>query len=153
MKVLIVVCAVVLLVGAHAHPHHGHDHHGSDSENSSGDNSSSGDCEKPPPPPPPPIRPELQAFIDDLKEFYALYPIDEIKEIVRAHLEDPELQATIAWVRSDEFEELAEAIARDPDVQAVGEYFANADWPWAEKMMRTMLQQRKALRFIGKRKK
>lgn len=147
MKVFVVICAVILFAAAQAHPHH---HHGPDHENSSsGDsNSSSGDCEKPPPPPA--VRPELQAFINDLKDFYALYPIDEIKEIVQAHLADPELQATIAFLRSDEFEDLVEAIAQDPDIQAVGEYLANANWPWAERMLKTMMQQRKALRLVGK---
>lgn len=152
MKVFVVVLSAVLLASvALAHPHHHHPHHHSSPEDSSdSDSHDSSDCGKPKPP----VRPELQEYLNDLRDFVALYPIDEIKQIIGEHLEDPELQATIAFLQSDEFEDLAEQIVESPEVQAVLQYLKDADWPWAKKMLKAALQQRRALRngnFLMKR--
>lgn len=128
MKVFVVALSVILFAtAALARPGH-----------------SSEECGKPP------MKPELQEYLNDLRDFVALYPIDEIKAIIGAHLQDEELQATIAFLRSDEFEDIAEEIWESPEVQAVNEYLRNANWPWARKMMRAALSQRRALRAGGK---
>lgn len=138
MKVFVVVLSAILLAAvavAHPHHHHGHDHSGS---NESGDG-----CK-------PPLRPELQEYLNDLRDFVALYPIDEIKQIIGAHLQDEELQATIAFLRSDEFESIADQIGESPEVQAVLAYLRDADWPWVRRMLRAALAQRRAMRTGGK---
>lgn len=129
MKVFVVALSAILFVACTvAHPH------------GPGPNHSGEDCGKPP------IKPELQEYLNDLRDFVALYPIEDIKSIVGSHLQDEELQDTIAFLRSDEFEEIAEQIANSPEVQAVDEYLKNADWPWARTVIRAALAQRRALR-------
>lgn len=124
MKVILfcLSTAALLVVGAYAHPCN---------------------CEKPP------MRPELQEYIQDLRDFAALYPVEEIKAIVGAHLNDVELQNTLAFLRSDEFEDIAEQIADSPEVRAVEEYLKNANWPWARTLIRAALAQRRAMRTNG----
>lgn len=140
MQVYVVVLSAILLATvalAHPHPHpHPHHHHHSHEDSSDSDSHDSSDCGKPP------VRPELQEYLNDLRDFVALYPIEDIKQIIGEHLEDPELQATIAFVQSDEFEDLAEQIVESAEVQAVLQYLKDADWPW---VLRAALQQRRAL--------
>lgn len=150
MKVFVVaLLAVLLVVPALAKPHK--PHHGHSSESSESRESHEG-CAPPKPPKPtkPPVRPELQEYINDLRDFVALYPIEEIKEIIGAHLQDEELQATIAWLQGEEFDDISDQIKDSPEVQAVGAYLKNADWPWARKMLKAALAQRRALRSDGK---
>lgn len=118
MKVFIV--ALLFVASTLAHPH-------------------GGDCGKPP------IKPELQEYLADLRDFVALYPIEEIKQIVGAHLQDEELQNTIAFLRSDEFEDIAEEIYDSPEVQAVDQYLKNANWPWARQLARAAFSQRRMM--------
>lgn len=142
MKLFLVILSALLFASmAIAHPHHEHGHHhghGSHSHEHS-HSSESGDCDRPKPP----SGPEWEQYLRDLRDFVALYPIEEIKEIIGAHLEDEELQATIAFVRSDEFEDIAEQIAASEEVQAVKEYFKNANWPWVKRMVRMAMAQRR----------
>lgn len=151
MKVFLSVVVAALLcvavtVAKPNHPPHGHPHpppHHPHSHESSG-SSSSEECGNPPA-----ARPELQEFINDLKDFLALYPIDNITEIVKAHLQDEELQETLAYLRSDEFEAIAEIIGDSQEVQAVKRYLKHADWPWAKKMLKTALTYGRLMRGRG----
>lgn len=81
------------------------------------------------------LHPELHAFLADVRDFLNLYPRNEIRNLFRAKMQDPEFRATMKIFRTPEFQEIIHAISETPEAQAIGRYFATADWPWIQKTL------------------
>lgn len=78
----------------------------------------------------PEIRPELIEFINDLKDFFRLYPRSEIRSIVREHWQDEELRSVARFVRTTQFQDVVHAIVATPEFRNIVQYLSEADWPW-----------------------
>lgn len=97
------------------------------------------------------MSPELFEFMRDLKDFFKLYPRNEIRKIVREHFQDAELRATIKFVRTAEFKAIIFAIAETPEFQAIADYFKNADWPWIHRTVVEAIDELEADGRLGKK--
>lgn len=99
-----------------------------------------------PPPPPtmvngqrpqhpiaPQITPELHNLMKDIRDFLNLYPRREIRNLIREHVRDPELRATMKFIRTPEFKIVMRTIAETAEFKAIGQYFATANWPWIQR--------------------
>lgn len=80
----------------------------------------------------PHIGPELSEFMHHMRDFVKLYPRREIREIIRQHIRDPELRATMRFFRTPEFKNIMHTIAETPEFQAIRRYFGEANWPWIQ---------------------
>lgn len=84
-----------------------------------------------------PIAPELAAemhtFMNDVRDFLNLYPRREIRNLIKDHIQDQELRATMHFIRTPEFHAIMAAIAETTEFRAIGQYFAHADWPWIQR--------------------
>lgn len=78
----------------------------------------------------PHIGPELFEFIGHIYDFMQLIPRREIHEIIRNHMQDPELRATLEFMDTYEFHEILHTMCETPELQAIAEYFEEAAWPW-----------------------
>lgn len=76
------------------------------------------------------LGPELREFMHHIRDFVKLYPRREIRNIIRSRIEDPELRATMMFLRTPEFKQIMHTIAATPEFEAIGRYFTEADWPW-----------------------
>lgn len=76
------------------------------------------------------LGPELREFMRHVRDFIELYPRREIRNIIRSRIHDPELRATMMFLRSPEFKQIMHTIASTPEFEAIGRYFSEADWPW-----------------------
>lgn len=54
--------------------------------------------------------PAARSLQDDFKEFLALIPVDQLKEITCNYKDDSEVQLAVQYLRSEEFAGLAEAV-------------------------------------------
>lgn len=76
------------------------------------------------------IPPQMEAFLNDIADFQALYPMHEIRQIVRQHFKDGSLRATLQFLRTPEFQQTMMSIAESAEMEAIAVYMASADWPW-----------------------
>lgn len=73
---------------------------------------------------------ELWEFIGHVNDFVQMWPKNEIRQIVRSHMSDPELRATLDFIQSPRFEEIVRVISETPEAQAIERYIGEANWPW-----------------------
>lgn len=78
------------------------------------------------------ISPSLHELMTDIHDFMNLIPRHQIREVIRDHVRDPELRATMKFVRTPEFHEILHTIGETAEVKAIKQYFATADWPWLQ---------------------
>lgn len=78
------------------------------------------------------ISPELHNLMRDMRDFLDLVPRREIRNMIKDHIQDPELRATMYFFRTPEFHAIVAAIAETAEFKAIGKYFASANWPWIQ---------------------
>lgn len=87
------------------------------------------------------INAEMWEFIGHINDFIQLWPHQEIRQIVRSHMSDPELRATMNFIRSRKFEEIIHTIVDTSEVQAIGRYMGEANWPWIQAQVYEVVQE------------
>lgn len=91
----------------------------------------------------------LHELMEDMRDFFNLYPRQEIRNLIREHINDPELRATVKFVRTPEFQEIMHAIAHTAEYRAIGQYFATADWPWLQETITEAVREFDAQALTG----